>query len=140
MNTYKSILFIRATPNCPLHALLLNITTYVLSIFTSLLNASGKRLLHTAAQRYVYDFWFFSSYFICSDLLPDDFGKNTNKKRLRQFPSNIGSLVGDDVATLLPRLSVLFRFVLRVQYIRDDIKLSFLRNESNGILFCLFHF
>lgn len=71
----------------------------------------------------------FLKYFF-SDALPDDFGSNTNKKRLRQFPENIRSLVGGDFTTLLPRLPVLFRFVLRRQYIRDDIKTKLLQQES----------
>ena len=105
----------------------------------SLLNAAGKRLLHTASQRFCLLLLSSPTYiinlsFILSDLLPDDFGNNTNKKRLRQFSSNILSLVGGDIATLLPRLPVLFRLVLRSQYLRDDIKSTFLQHEHPGIL------
>lgn len=73
-------------------------------------------------------------------MLPDDFGTNTNKKRLREFPDNIKSFIGSDINTLLPRLPGMFRLVLCGQFLRDNVKNTLFQTESASIFLILTFF
>jgi hypothetical protein len=94
----------RATDNCILHVLNLNVCTAVLNILVQLLNKTGRNLLKLILQA----------------LLPASSDGITRHPRVLTLVDNLHSWIGDDVDFFLPYMAFTFGHVLRRSYLKKS--------------------